>query len=191
VKIAFIGAQCSGKTTTLWHVGATLKKLGLTNFTLIQEVARSCPYPLKDGRFDTANWILLQQILAEHQAERKWEHVITDRSVFDEIPFFEHGVERKNLSVKQLWRAGEVLTYIQEICRAWQKISPYTKFFLFTPLPLVSDADRTCSEEERKEINSHFMRLFLNDPNVIEVKGKSKSARTKFVTKKIIELLGA
>lgn len=97
MKIALVGTHCAGKTTTLLASGAAAKIHGqLDNVTVLQETARGCPYAINtEGTFETSVWILFHQILAELEAHRKWKHIITDRSVYDEIIYAEQVLQHK------------------------------------------------------------------------------------------------
>lgn len=86
MKIAVVGTHGCGKTTLTYLIAAEAKKRGF-NAKVVNEVARSCPFPLNDGfSLDGAHWIITQQINKELSAKAaKTEMTICDRSSIDPI----------------------------------------------------------------------------------------------------------
>jgi nicotinamide riboside kinase len=87
--IAITGTHGTGKTTLSFQLAAEYKKLG-ANVKIIQEVARSCPFPLNaDMTRDTALWIYHEHSKKELEACRDHDVVICDRTSFDSFVYAE------------------------------------------------------------------------------------------------------
>jgi len=174
VKVALIGTHNTGKTTALWQVGAELKKLGIRGVGLVQETVRGCPYPIEEKEtFEGANWTLLSQILAEADAQLKYKHVICDRSVIDQIIYFECAVGNT-----------QQRKYLRDIAESWMRIRPYNTLFLFTPSPLIP-VPRRSSLEWRREIEKRFIREAIG--YCYFVTNEKFEDRVSFVVKKILQ----
>jgi hypothetical protein len=120
LKIAFVGAQCSAKTTTLLHVMAQLKLEGYNDVAMHQELARSCPYPINTaGTIQSQTWMLLQQILAEQQLQAKYSLVLSDRSAVDPFIYASYLSNKGHLDQKEVDFLGDTLD-------AWVTLAPYT-----------------------------------------------------------------
>jgi len=173
-KFAFIGTHNTGKTTALWQVGAELKKMGIRSVGVVQEVVRGCPYPIEEKEtFEAANWTLLNQILAESDAQLKYRHVICDRSVIDQIIYFENVVGNR-----------QQRSYIRSIAESWMQIRPYNIVFLFQPssnIPL----PRKSSLQWRKEIQEAFTAEPI--PNCYVITHDKFEDRVSCVVKKILQ----
>jgi hypothetical protein len=197
LKIALCGTHCGGKTTALWKAAALLKEQGFENFTLIQEVARSCLYPINEkGSFATANWILLKQILTEYEAHRRgWQHIISDRSVYDEVVYFKTFVQStidENGRFDEAVLLSRQLDYIQTTAEKWACLYPYDVLFLFDPLPLIKDVDRSPSQKFQQQIADQFetyLKRIDYRQFVIPVVGRGRTTRANFVANKILELV--
>lgn len=177
VKIALIGTHNTGKTTALWQVGAELKKLGIRGVGLVQETVRGCPYPIEEKEtFEGANWTLLSQILAEADAQLKYTHVICDRSVIDQLIYF----ECVSINVRQR-------NYLRDVAEGWMSLCPYDILFLFTPSPLIPVPRRT-SLEWRREIEQGFIQESKTiEANLFFVPTDLFEDRVSFVVKKILQ----
>ncbi|MFA5306858.1 MAG: AAA family ATPase [Candidatus Babeliales bacterium] len=185
MKFALVGAHSSGKTTCLWNVGAELKKRGVKDFTLVQEVARSCPYPLNEGAtFETDLWILLKQVESEMDAHRLWKHVICDRSVYDEMVYYKATVPRGKSGVNEYFSK---IHFLRGIIDNWASLYPYDIIFLFRPLQLVDDPQRSKDIGWQYKIDSLFEDELIGLPNVIEVNQSNREERSEFVLAKIME----
>jgi len=169
----------------LWNVGVTLKKLGFANFALMQEVARDCPYSLNESAtFQTALWIQLHQMLAESRLESKWDFVICDRSIYDEMPFYKSTFKN---AVEMLKNTNyERIHFLQDIADKWVKLHPYKVIFLFRPIALQTDVDRNINNEYQQRINELFDEELDLLPNMIEVDGDFKT-RENTVLKEILK----
>lgn len=85
--IAITGTHGTGKTTLSFQLAAEYKKIG-ANVKLIQEVARSCPFPLNEHMTsETALWIYYEHSKKELEACRDHEVVICDRTSFDSFVY--------------------------------------------------------------------------------------------------------
>lgn len=86
-KIAIIGTHSTGKTTLSYILAAEQKKLG-KSVKIIQEVARSCPYPLNDAMTtECCLWIYHEHVKKELEAIQKFDTVICDRSALDSFMY--------------------------------------------------------------------------------------------------------
>lgn len=87
--IAITGTHGTGKTTLSFQLAAEYKKLG-ANVKIIQEVARSCPFPLNEHMTrETALWIYHEHSKKELEACRDHDVVICDRTSFDSFVYAE------------------------------------------------------------------------------------------------------
>lgn len=86
-KIAVTGTHGTGKTTLAFQLAVEYKKMG-HNVKIVQEVARSCPFPLnKDMTKDTALWIYHAHMVKELEAARTHDVVICDRTFYDSFVY--------------------------------------------------------------------------------------------------------
>ena len=88
-KIAIIGTHGVGKTTLAHQVCVVLKEKNF-NVTIVEEKARSCPFPINEAATtDTEIWMVHTQIKAELQAKaRKYEVAVIDRCSLDAIVYW-------------------------------------------------------------------------------------------------------
>lgn len=183
LKIAFVGAQCSAKTTSLLYVMSELKLAGYGSVAMIEELARRCPYPInQSGTIEAQNWMLLNQILSEQQLCGKYDVVLSDRSVVDPFIYACYLANGGHLDKAQV-------EFLADTMDAWLKLAPYDAIFLFSPLPIVGDVDRPADAEFQSEIDRMFQLYFHGAPNVIAVSQADKDERRKFVLAKIKEML--
>ena len=195
MEFALSGTHCGGKTTALWKTGTLLKENGFDNFTMIQEVARGCLYPINElGNFGSVNWILLKHILTEYEAYRRgWTHLICDRSVFDEYVYFKVSVLERlrndKINLNETIVLDQMLGYIRVVAEQWAGLFPYETIFLFDALPLASDPDRSDSVAYQQQVDDCFKQYFKDWPNVVQVKGRGRTTRAEFVANKILEAL--
>lgn len=85
MKVAFVGAQGSGKTTTIYQLGADLKKEKLDVF-ILTEVARSCPFKINKGTTRKAQLWILGKLITREQSS-KGEVLIGDRTLLDVLAY--------------------------------------------------------------------------------------------------------
>lgn len=89
-KIAVIGTHGVGKTTLAHQICVTLKERNF-NATIVEEKARSCPFPINEAATtDTEIWMVHTQIRAELQAKAwKYDVAVVDRCSLDAIVYWE------------------------------------------------------------------------------------------------------
>lgn len=86
-KIALIGSHGVGKTTLSYLLASKYKMEG-RSVKIVQEVARSCPYPLNDKMSKEAClWIYHEHMKKELEASQKFDMVICDRSCIDSFMY--------------------------------------------------------------------------------------------------------
>lgn len=89
MKYAIIGTHGVGKTTLAYKMAAEIKSRG-KNVKIINETARSCPFPLNDAfSKEGALWIFHSHIKKELEAARNFEFVVCDRSCLDSFMYAE------------------------------------------------------------------------------------------------------
>jgi nicotinamide riboside kinase len=88
-KIAVTGTHGVGKTTLAHQICVTLKEKNF-NATIVEEKARSCPFPINEAAtIDTEVWMVHTQIRAELQAKAmKYEVAVVDRCSLDAIVYW-------------------------------------------------------------------------------------------------------
>lgn len=89
-KIAVIGTHGVGKTTLTHQICVALKEKNY-NATIVEEKARSCPFPINEAAsIETEIWMVHTQIRAELQAQaRKYEVAVIDRCSLDAIVYWQ------------------------------------------------------------------------------------------------------
>lgn len=152
-KIAIIGAQNCGKTTSLYYLSYKLKKRG-RKLGIGHEVARECPYPLNEsGGVLTQLWILFKQMEREAKLEDYYDKIIMDRSVYDSIPYCQYLEELKIMEKKDL-------EFCTEVAMAWGRNHPYSLIIYLESLPLEEDPARgSNSLDYQKTIERNFEKL--------------------------------
>jgi predicted ATPase len=88
--IAYTGAHRTGKTTSTFLLAAKLKILHPDkHVSIIQEIARRCPYPInKEASKKAQSWIFSQQLATElFRCQSQADIIITDRTVVDSIAY--------------------------------------------------------------------------------------------------------
>jgi len=88
-KIAITGTHGVGKTTLAHQICVSLKERNM-NATIIEEKARSCPFPINEAAStETEIWMIHTQIRAELQAKaEKYEVAVIDRCSIDAIVYW-------------------------------------------------------------------------------------------------------
>lgn len=143
-KIAIIGTHGAGKSTLSYLLAAHYKSQGCS-VKIIQEVARSCPFPINDNMTEeSAQWIYLEHYKKELEAQKKNDIVIADRSIFDSFIYAQH-FNINNLFINKLAE----LAFIQLNC--YEKI-----IFVRPDLPIQTDGIRSGSEDFQKSIDQMF-----------------------------------
>lgn len=89
-KITITGTHGVGKTTLTHQICVALKEMNL-NATIVEEKARSCPFPINEkATTDTEIWMVHTQIRAElHAKARQYEVAVIDRCSLDAIVYWE------------------------------------------------------------------------------------------------------
>ncbi len=88
-KIAITGTHGVGKTTLAHQICVAMKEDGV-NVAIVEEKARSCPFPINQGAcIDTEIWMIHTQIRAELDAKaKKYEAAVIDRCSLDAIVYW-------------------------------------------------------------------------------------------------------
>ena len=83
MKIAFIGTHGTGKTTKVYDVAASLKKMG-HNVNILTEVARESPFPINEKQpKEAGEWMLFRQYTKELELHHSCDILVADRSILD------------------------------------------------------------------------------------------------------------
>jgi len=89
IKIAIVGTHGTGKSTLSYNLAAHYKSIG-KSVKIVQEVARSCPFPINEKMtIEAAKWIFLEHSRKELEASKN-QVVICDRSVLDSFIYAEY-----------------------------------------------------------------------------------------------------
>jgi len=151
MKIAWIGAHSSAKTTTVNRVSRLFHDLGIDHI-LIPEVARLCPFRIgKNGGFDTQMWILNEQIRRENEAEKDKgnPYVICDRTVWDSLVYSTSLMHRKKMTEDEVRVVDTMVTN-------HAKNHPYELIYFCEPKPLYEDGKRDTDPEWQQDIYKTF-----------------------------------
>lgn len=140
--IAITGTHGTGKTTLSFLLAAEYKKLG-ANVKIIQEVARSCPFPLNDKMtVETAHWIYYEHSKKELEACHDHDIVICDRTSFDSFVYAEYLDLDINVNLKEC---------------AKSHLFDYDNLYLVIPdIELKSDGIRSQEPKFQTEIDYMF-----------------------------------
>ncbi|MBD3234248.1 MAG: AAA family ATPase [candidate division Zixibacteria bacterium] len=123
IKIAFSGAQGTGKTTILNRVTEMLIKDGKT-VKVLPELIRECPYPADaESTFSTQLWVSSQTILYETELGKEIDYLIADRPITDIAVYKELVRENRGLSDTE----DKILSFLIETWRV-----TYDLFFAVT-----------------------------------------------------------
>jgi len=157
-KVAIVGAQNCGKTTSFYYVASHLKSKGVV-MGFVHETARDCPYPINlDSGFIGQWWILSRHIEREAREEKLYDRVLCDRSVFDALVYAGMQIpDRMSL---------EDFGFIEATAYSWARIHPYDAIIYLTPLPIEIDPSRGKSEKQeeyQKHVSAFFEKFVLSD----------------------------
>lgn len=120
-KIALTGTHGVGKTTLAHQICVALKE-GNFNSTIVEEKARSCPFPINEAATtDTEIWMIHTQIRAELQAKAaKFDVAVIDRCSLDAIVYWqdrntphEYFEQLKNAALQWLETQYELLILVE------------------------------------------------------------------------------
>lgn len=155
MKIAIIGTHGTGKSTLSFNLAAHYKFIG-KSVKIVQEVARSCPFPINEKmNIESAKWIFLEHSKKELEASRN-QVVICDRSVFDSFVYAEYF----KISDDELVKYKKV---------ALSQLKEYEKLIFVRPnLFLHDDEFRSKDLEFHKSIDKIFEEN-LKDQQFIEI----------------------
>ncbi len=144
MKIAIVGTHGTGKSTLSYLLASHYKKQG-KNVKIIQEVARSCPFPINHGMTEeAARWIYLEHARKELEAEAKHEVVIGDRSVFDSFMYAQYF----NITSDEI---------LNSKVNAYRHLHDYDKVIFVRPdIPLQTDGIRSPDIEFQEGIDKLF-----------------------------------
>jgi hypothetical protein len=180
MKIGITGSTCSGKTTFLNYLGFNMEGLR-QNIEIVTERAMECPYPLNDkGGFRTQWWIQSNHIIKEYEASLRSKIIITDRTVFDGIPYLEIAFHN-----------NEELDFIIKTAENWNKIYPYDFVFYFAPIPL-TNMNEYVKHKFQHEIDEKLRTIIsynINHDKIIYVPVQEKQKRCEDVFKTIQKLI--
>lgn len=172
MKIAFVGAHCTGKTTAVWYVGSTLKQNGYNSVEILPELARICPYPINEqAKFATNLWLIFEQIKMEHMLATHTSHaketiILSDRSVYDSVAYA-NAMSREKAPL------------LATVAKAWAKVEPYD-LLLFFPISwdLIADGKRSTDVEWQRKVDDELKSiLFGTKENIKVVQGKNHVER--------------
>ncbi len=160
MKIAIIGTHGAGKTTLSYLMAAAYKKIG-TNVKIVQEVARSCPYPLNEGMSrEACLWIYHEHVKKELDAIQKHDIVICDRSALDSFMY------AKAQNCYDYTDRGINLCF--ESASHWMKT--YDQIIYVKPgkIKPMEDGVRSVDLEFQRRVAEQFNEWFLNNSTVIK-----------------------
>lgn len=145
MMITVIGTHGSGKTTLTYLLAAHYKKLG-KNVKIIQEVARSCPFPINhEMTTDTCFWIFHEQCKKQLEAKANHDIVICDRSSFDSFVYAEYFcLFHRNLNDSKKIALSHLANNYDRV------------IFARPDIPLISDGIRSDDQDFQQGIDSIF-----------------------------------
>lgn len=154
--IAITGSHGTGKSTLSFLLAAHYKKLG-KNVKVVQEVARSCPFPINSGMtLEAALWIYYEHMKKELEACRDHDIIICDRTCFDSFIYAEHF---KIQAPQSLRESAE-----------YHLKHAYTKVIYVRPdLPLVADSVRPPDQDFQDSIDQLFSSQFQKVATMIPI----------------------
>lgn len=168
IKYAFTGSHSTGKTTSVADLFFNQKvKHPTKQITIICDTARSCPLKInRNATQESQNWIFLNQMLREIEALERYDILITDRTVVD------------NIAYSKYLKFDRLVDSLIPLATFF--ISTYDRIFFKTIEKnnyLVDDGLRDCNKEYRQEIED----LMLNIYNDIFKKIGSSFNEDKFI----------
>ncbi len=147
LKICCIGTHGTGKTTLSYQQAAYYKLKG-KNVKLINETARSCPFPLNHN-FNVygAMWIIHSHIKKELEAiSSNPDLIICDRSPMDSVMY----------AIANGITIGQQIKNIYKLAEDW--MDTYDKIYYVRPdgNDAIPDGIRSTDESFRKKVEDHF-----------------------------------
>jgi len=132
------------------------------------------------GSFQTNVWCVTEQIRREMAAHVKWNHILSDRSVYDELPYY-----RALMSPYYVEKECARYHLLYDIIHGWVKLAPYDALFWFRPLPMRADPDRSPNLKYQQRIDELFADTLQNVANVHEVAPMPHEKRAKLIIERI------
>ena len=152
--IAIIGTHGTGKTTFSFLAAAHLKTQGF-NVKIIQEVTRSCPFPINERMSkDAAIWIYHEHSRKELEASHKHNPIISDRSSYDSFVYAKYfGLLDRDLTLLEHAAYHHLAT-------------SYHKIILVNPdLPIEFDGVRSIDNKFQTGIHQIFKETLSTIPH--------------------------
>lgn len=155
MKIGFIGAQGTGKTTLAYKLAYNLKLQGHDVYVL-SEVARSCPLPINEGTTrESQLWIMGKQITREQSAKGKI--MVSDRTLLDSFAY-------------SIWTDSEFFKYAKPFVSEYMKTYDFVFYLEPNDNYLIEDGIRSADKQFRDDIDNIMCSLIKElDINVIKV----------------------
>ena len=155
MKIAIIGTHGTGKTTLAYRLCSEAKKRG-KNAVILNETARSCPFPINEGSsLDGFLWMTGTQLAKEQLAvAHKSDYIVCDRSVIDHVAY-----------VPLEFARGKIYEYMMYACTAW--LETYDKIFWVIPTSkkeIVNDGIRCVDPQFQQKIHQRFEEILASLP---------------------------
>jgi hypothetical protein len=158
IKLAWIGAQGSGKTTTVNRVARMLCDIKIPNKVVIEK-ARLCPHPLQS--FKAQEWMVHEQIRDEEATEKyltKYKKdpkvvMLCDRSIWDSLVYMTY-MNRKGIVTNAEFRVIDSLIqgYVD-------KMLTYDEIYFCEIKALYDDPKRPNDEQYQAEIYKTFKEI--------------------------------
>jgi len=142
-KIAIIGTHFVGKTSLVKRLS---KKLN--NVFVIDEVVRSCPYPVNEmATLEAQEWVLNEQIKREMEAASPL--IITDRGLIDNFAYWSRVAEKHLTPEKIALKKEEVFEHSKS----------YDLILFLEPFDgsIKNDNFRSLNEKWRREMHDRIL----------------------------------
>ena len=153
MKIAYSGTHGTGKTTSAFEKCLDVKmKQGDITVTIVNEIARRCPFPInKDVTSTTQLWLVNKQINEEITASSLFDVVICDRTVMDCLAY-------TSLVSKDLFR--RLLPMVDYHASSYDLIIVKT---IEENDYMIDDGLRSLDIEFRKQVENALMSIYIDD----------------------------
>jgi len=185
MKIALSGTHNCGKTTLLLDVYSKLKDLGYKSVGILPEIARICPFAInQETTFKSQYWILTQHIFYEIILQEKYEILLCDRTVVDNLAYanFANEVTKKIDTMN--------LMFLIDIAKKWYYLHPsYDLIFYLEQLSLEKDGVRSTDISYQKQIDKSLKSIFKKlDIETISIPNCKREERVKMVLDNIAKI---
>ena len=152
IKLAWIGAQGSAKTTTVNRISRMLTDIGIPHRVVIEK-ARVCSLPL--GTYKAQEWMVHEQIRDEQTMENQlrntilantWPQVfeLCDRSIWDSLIYMTYMNRHGTATDSELHSIDSLINgYVSTMV-------PYNELYLCEPRTLYPDPKRPSDDEGKK-----------------------------------------